>query len=172
MAVVQNTYQERVDKGIAGMPASTSPCVKDTYIADGSNGIPYGRAVKRSVAGDGHASLGVGGNSSTAGDANDWIGVSFRDLAVVGTDTDANIDRYKDNDLMVVVSMGDIWVEVEAAVTSGQKATCSRLTGEISAIAVNAATDNTGQYSLPGAYFLTSASAGGLAKLRLGTFNR
>jgi hypothetical protein len=139
---VQSTYSRYMSDGTPGAWASISPGnMADTKIAEGN--IGFGLAVSKGSAQ--HGVL-VGGTL--------FVGVSVRDITLVHT----TADRYEAGDNAAIATEGDIWVRVEEAVVAQTAAKYDTSTGQLGKAAGTAIT---------GAYWLTSADAAGMAKLRL-----
>ena len=158
MPTVQDSYSLRMGNGYEGQIADTTTCDVDTFVADESSGIGFGKAVKRGTLA-GECSLGADGASSSPFAVNDFLGVTVRDR----TRSPKDSDKYVDNSHVAVLFRGDIWVKVGGAVALGNAVTVDEDTGVFSA---TAAAD--GQFAVPNARWMTAAASGGLAILRLG----
>lgn len=150
MAVVQSTYSENIAPAVAGMVGNMTNWDADTLICETEAGIPFGRAVGQGTAANG----GVIGASAATG----FRGVSIRDVTLPAT----NEDVFLAGDNMAVLTEGDIWVTVGGDVTAGQDVTFVATTGILSSAATSGS-----QFAVTGARWMTSASNGGLALLRL-----
>lgn len=151
MAVVQTSYRETLRPATAGTIANMTQADVDTRLVETAAGIPFGVAVGQGVAAKG-AVLG-------AAAAERFAGISIRDVALDPRDG----DKYLQGANIAVLTEGDIWVTVGAAVTAGQDVTFAAASGALSSAAVGA-----GQFAIPGARWMTSATAGALAVVRLG----
>jgi hypothetical protein len=147
MPPLQTSYVSTMRAGLPGMPASMHDYAAASYICQSAGGIPFGVVV-----GQGGADKGA-----VIGGANP-VGVSLRDVTIVHSDP-AMLDRYALSENINVLTTGDIWVVVTAAVTPATAVTYDPATGALAPAA--------GGTALPGARFLTSAGAGQLAKLRV-----
>lgn len=149
MPTVQSTYSETLTKAVAGLPADADFSA-DTRICETAAGIGFGLAVGQGTS-DKEAKL-----NPTAG--NEFVGVTIRDKTLVN-DSD---DLYEQYENMAVMTRGDVWVTVGGDVSAGDDVTFAQATGVLS----SAATGGT-QFAITGARWMTSASNGGLAILRL-----
>lgn len=151
MAIVQSTYTEVQPIGQPGMLASSDHSI-DTRICETVGGIPFGVAVSQGAAENGAL---IGGASAAV-----FAGVSVQDMSV---ELDpANTDRYPRYAPMGVITRGDIWVTVGGNVTAGGDVTFAQASGVLSSAAAGA-----GQFAIAGARWMTNASSGGIARLRL-----
>lgn len=151
MATVQSTYSENMTRALPGMVANEF-YKADSRTCETAAGIAFGVAVSQGSADKG-ALIG-------AAAAANFVGVSIRDKAVIN---DSAADKYAQYGDMNVMYEGDIWVTVGGDVVDGGDVTFSSTTGVLS----SAATSGT-QFAIAGARWMTTASNGGLAKLRLG----
>lgn len=158
MGTVQTTYTENIGDGKAGMIASTSNC--DTFSAEVETtaGIAFGVAVHQGAAAD-QIDVGVDGAAAAPFAVSKYLGITVRDRTRPAED-----EEYKKGAIATVITKGDVWVKVGAAVAAGDDVTVKEATGVLSSAA---AAD--GQFLLPNARFLTAAAANGLAKVRLDT---
>ena len=155
MAVVQSEYKEKLDKYREGQIVTGTPWKVDPYLADGN--IPFGRVVHQGAEINSCAVGGEAGPNPFLADK--YLGIAVRDI------TQDNEDgRYNDNAHVNVASEGDIAVRVETAVVYGAIVTFDAVTGQLSQQAAAA-----GQPRIPRAKWMTSAGAGALAVVRLGT---
>jgi len=143
MAALQSTYGRRMPIGANGTAATTHGWDADTKQC-GSASIGFGLAVSRSGSSD---------NAVVLGGAN-FQGISVRDITLVHT----TADRYELKDNMAVATAGDWWVVVSSAVVAGKGASYNTTTGALGP---------TGGTAIAGSIWMTSASTGGLAILRL-----
>lgn len=149
MAVVQSTYSENISRALPGMPADADYSA-DTRIVETEAGIAFGVATSQG-ANDNGALVG-------AAAAADFVGVSIRDKTVPdGT------DKYADGANIGVMTRGDIWVTVGGDVVAGDDVTFVATTGVLSSAGTSGS-----QFAITGARWMTSASNGALALLRLG----
>lgn len=149
MAVVQSTYSENISRALPGMPADADYSA-DTRIVETEAGIGFGVAVSQGT-NDNGALIG-------AAAAADFVGVSIRDKTVPdGTDS------YADGANIGVMTRGDIWITTGGDVVAGDDVTFVATTGVLSSAATSGS-----QFAISGARWMTSASSGALALLRLG----
>lgn len=151
MSFVQTTYSENMAAAVPGMPADADFSA-DSRTVETEAGIGFGLAVSQGTADKG-ALLG-------AAAATGFVGVTIRDKGVVNA---SNADKYNEGDTAAVMTRGDIWVTVAAAVEAGDDVTFSSTTGALSSVAA----DGT-NFAITGARWMTSAAQNGLAILRLG----
>jgi hypothetical protein len=149
MSVVQSTYSETLPIAQAGMPADADYSA-DTRICE-SAAIPFGVAVSQGTS-DNEAL--IGGASAAV-----FAGVAIADKTI---NSDGGADGYNQYDNMGVMTRGDIWVIAGGDVDAGEDATFVSTTGVLS----SAATSGT-QFAIAGARWMTSATSGNPAKLRL-----
>ena len=161
MAVIQTSYDERLDPWAAGQIAGMGPRVVDTYRVNASAGVRFGRGVRRFADGTDQDAVSEG----AVGDANSLT--NFLGVAIINQSTvadSANPDRYPDNDNCLVLSQGDVVVEVSEAVAVGNPVQVVEADGRFST-----GTGSATEPPVPNAVFLTAASnAGDLAVIRLG----
>jgi hypothetical protein len=150
MPSVQTTYSETIAAAQAGMPADAA-FKADTRTVETVAGIAPGLAIGQGSAAKG-AILG-------AAAATGFAGVGIRAQANLNSTTPDTIARYDD---ISVMTQGDIWVTVGGNVTAGQDVTFNTTTGVLSTIAADAS-----NFTIAGARWMTSASSGALAILRL-----
>ena len=150
MSVTQSTYSENMPIAQAGMPANADYSA-DTRICE-SAAIPFGIAVSQGTS-DKEAL--IGGASAAV-----FAGVSIADKTI---NNDGGVDGYNQYDNMGVMTRGDIWVVVGGNVTAGGDVTFAATTGALSSAAASGS-----QFAIAGARWMTSATSGNLAKLRLG----
>lgn len=146
MAFVQTTYSENMAIAFPGMPADADHSV-DTRICETAAGIGFGVAVSQGAADKGAL---IGGASAAV-----FVGVTVKDITVID-------DEYAQYDNMGVMYRGTIWVTVGGDVTDGGDVTFASTTGVLSSAAASGS-----QFAIAGARWMTTASSGGLAKLRL-----
>lgn len=150
MAVVQSTYSENMAAGLPGLVADMSDCTIETRNVESAAGIAFGVAVGQGTADKGAIKL-----PSTAAA---FIGVSVRDVTI-----DHNTpDLYAENDNIGVLTEGTIWVTCDGNVAANQNVTFSTATGLFGTIAA----DGT-HLLVTNAKWISSASSGGVAKLKL-----
>ena len=149
MSVVQSTYSEAMPVAQSGMPADADYSA-DTRICE-SAAIPFGVAV----------SQGTAYNEALIGAASAAIfaGVAIADKTI---NNDGGVDGYNQYDNMGVMTRGDIWVTVGGNVTVGGDVTFVATTGVLSSAAAGGS-----QFAIAGARWMTAATSGNLAKLRL-----
>ena len=191
MAVSQRTYYERHNVAYEGQIASTHGTEIETYLAD--EDIGFGLAVVSAA----YTARAAQAAALTAQKneldrcklpdddlpaAATGIGV-FLGVAVIDKTREPEAeDKYAKGAGVNVMSCGDVWVRVETAVvrrqkviffhTPGAAVANPRRIGGLGAGAVVAAKANNAQLAtrVEGAVWLTSAAAGGYAKLRLPFF--
>jgi len=151
MAVVQSTYSENIRQAVPGLLANMTNWNADTRHVETAAGIGFGLAC-----GQGAAERGA---RLAAAAATGFVGISLRDVAVAA----GNSDKYLKEDAMSVLTQGDIWVTVGGDVVAGQPVTFNSTTGVLSATAASGT-----QFTIAGARWMTSASNGALAIVRLG----
>jgi len=157
MPTVQSSYSENIAQATVGQIANAVNCDVDTYEAEGSDGIPFGRAVKRGT-GDDQCELGVDVDATSHAVTN-FLGVSVKDP----TRDPRDADKYKAGANVNVMWRGDIWVQVNSAVKKGGPVVAKDDDGELGS--VNADDDN--GTVVGGAVWLSDAADNGLALLRL-----
>jgi hypothetical protein len=140
---LQSTYGRRMPIGVNGAAATTHGWDADTRIAEGN--ITFGRAVSKGAL-----------DNSVVIAGNGYCGIAIRDISLVH-DT---ADRYEDGDNVAVATRGDFWITVEDAVVAQTAIKYNATTGQLG---------SDGGVTIDGAYWVTSASAGGLAIARLAT---
>lgn len=146
MAVVQPTYNSRIPAGFEGQVANMTTYDADSRICETDAGIAFGRAIGQGTADKG-AVLG--------GALTGFVGISVRDV----TQRPSAEDKYEDGDTMAVMTRGDIWVVPLVDVAKNDPVHYVSATGRFT---------NTGDIGpIVGARYMTSASAGGLAQVRL-----
>lgn len=155
MPAVQTSYSERMAPGLNGQPATMVTWNDDTRVCEEDSGIGFGLAVQQGV-GDKGALLG-------AAAATDFVGVTVRDVTLdPATHAAVGVDKYAKGDNMAVRTMGDIYIAVESAVVAGDNVTFNATTGKLSSAATSGS-----QFAITGARWMSSASAGAIARLRL-----
>lgn len=145
MPSIQTTYPATMPVGVAGQPATMTGWDADTKICEVEAGIGFGLAVSQ-----GAAVRGV-----VLGGAADFIGISIRDITLL-TGQDG---EYAEGQNMAVGVRGDYWVVTEDAVAIGDVVEFNATTGALG---------SDGGTEIAGARWMTAASAGGLAIVRLG----
>ena len=147
---VQTSYSETITAAQVGMPADAR-FEADTRTVETAAGIAPGLAIGQGSADKG-AILG-------AAAATGFVGVGIRNTANLNNTTPDTIPQYDD---IAVMTKGDIWVTVGGNVTKGQDVTFNTTTGVLSTIAADGS-----NFTIAGARWMTSASSGALAILRL-----
>lgn len=143
---IQTTYSETIAAAVAGQVGDQTDYNIDTLVSEVAGGIGFGLVV-----GQGAADRGcVLGGALTV-----FRGISVRDVTL----PDGQDDTYDEGDNVAVLSEGDIWVTVAAAVDAGDRVHYNATTGAIS--------NTGGNGPIVGARFLTSAALNGLALVRL-----
>jgi hypothetical protein len=120
----------------------------ETRLCETAAGIAFGRAV----------SEGTNARGAVLGGATKFIGITAIDTTLI-IKSGQTVDLYQQRDSMAVLNEGDIWVRPVAAVTHGLAATYDSTTGQLNPVAAGVA--------IPASRYITSASAGQLALLRL-----
>jgi hypothetical protein len=149
MPAVQTTYAAIMQPGVEGQVATMwedddhVTCIVETVA-----GIGFGRVV----------SEGANAKGAVLGGATKAIGVSARDVTIIPA-AGVSVDLYPRYANMDVLVSGDIWVRPVAAVTHGSVATYDGTTGQLNPVSAG--------ISIPGSRYITSASAGQLAILRI-----
>ena len=152
MAVVQTAVVEKHVAATAGMIANMLSCTVRSRRFTGATAGKFGHAVQEVVADEGEVEAGVSA-------ANRFLGV----LVIDRTLQPVQNDEFVQGDVASVLTEGEVYVPVEAAVTFGQDVTVDAATGQFSSAPAGA-----GQFAVMGARWMTSqATAGGLAVLRL-----
>lgn len=147
MAVVQSTYTDTIVPGYAGMIANGETSNRITRTCEDAGGIAFGKAVFR----------GTGDHGCTGTPAaNALLGISIAHEAL-GLLPGQTADLYPQYENVAILTQGVIWVTVGEDVADGSQAYVTS-GGAI----VDTATDNT---ILPGWFFDTTGSNGGLVKL-------
>lgn len=149
MAFVQSTYSENIAIAVAGMLADADHSV-DTRVCETAAGIGFGVACGQGTANNG---VRLGAAAATG-----FVGISVRDKTLVNSEG----DEYQQYNNVGVMTRGDIWVTVGADVVAGNDVTFVASTGVLST-----ATASGSQFTIAGARWMTSATAGKLALLRL-----
>lgn len=155
MPTVQSSYVERTGRAVAGAMANPHTCDADTYEAE--EAIGFGVAVKRGT-GDHQCELGCDGASTSPFAVTNFLGIAIKDPARDPEDG----DKFTAGGHVSVMWRGDIWVKTGGAVKKGDDVSVVEATGVLSTV-----TAADGQFSIPGAMWMTDASSGGLAILRL-----
>lgn len=164
MAVSQSTFETDYDVGRAGqLGDSRSACTVESWIAEGSAGIGFGLAVVRGSADD-RVVLGAG----TAGDtgapfrADNIVGVTLKSPRALPSTADPTV--YQEGTEVSVVIAGVVWVVPSSSVVQGGDVTFEA-NGTLGSKAATAAIR-----TFPGAVWVDSASANGIARVRLSAF--
>ncbi len=153
-APVQMTYTQYITKAQNGMPATMTGWDTDTKIFEDTSpavGLGFGLAVCQ---GSSDRGILVGAPSGKA-----FVGITRADPTLPNLDSDFT-DKYQDGDNVAVFVRGDIWVLVEDLVRAGEGVLFDATTGVMG---------HDGGTLIPNARWMTSASAGGLAVVRLGS---
>lgn len=150
MAFAQTSYPETAPKALPGMVAH-GEYLADTRVVETAAGIGPGLAVSQGTA-DKQALLG-------AAAATDFAGISIRNVGNLNATSPDVIPQY---DNIAVLFQGDIWVTVGGDVNAGDNVTFNSTTGVLS----SEATSGT-QFEIARARWMTSASNGGLAMVRI-----
>lgn len=145
---LQSSYSARMPVAVAGMIADMTNCDVDSRICETSAGIGFGLAVGR-----GSADMGcvIGAAAAT-----DFLGISVRDVTLVGS----TADKYSQYDTMAVMFRGDIWCAPGAAVVDGADVTFVASTGVLSSAGTSGS-----QFAISGARWMDSSDS--LSRVRL-----
>lgn len=159
MAVVQTRYPNYHEAYVNGQVATTETCDIDSGISDDDTPIPFGRAVVQS-------------DESDAGRQDIKLGMHaqrFRGITIMDERLPATAGQmYRKGGEVSIMWRGSLAVTVEEAVAVGQDVTANASTGELSSKAAAAASGGTpAQILVPGARFMSAASANGIAVVRL-----
>ena len=158
MAITATSYGLNHDAAFTGMVADGQVANIVSKINDDTATVAYGKGVVRS----GEKGFKAAVATSTA---NDFVGVLVRELNrsyADGATFGAPVDRPAS-----VLTAGVIWVTVAEAVAVGDAAFLRVGTTQTGDFAKTAGESATLSVAIPGAKFLTAATAGGLAKLSL-----
>ena len=155
MPNVQSSYGENIAAGIAGAQASMVPSTVISGTVEVAAGIGFGKVVVKGTADKGITDV------LTTLDAFTFRGITLVDRGVANP-VAANADVYPQYASARMITKGDVWVAVAAAVTAGTDVTVNTTTGVLSSTAVGA-----GQVLIPNAYWATSTAGAGLAVVRL-----
>lgn len=160
MAVTQNGWLSEPPLGRPGQIADLSLCRVDSRGVETSAGIGFGLAVSQG-SNDGGCVLGEGADVVSPFISAAFVGITVNDPARYPVDANST-DEFAHNDVAAVLSQGDIWVSPDGAVEDGQDVTFNRTTGRLSS-----ATAAEAQPRVPGARWMTTAAANGIARVRL-----
>jgi hypothetical protein len=150
MPTVQSTYLENQPIALPGMPADADYSA-DTRICETAAGIGFGVAVSQGSADKGAL---IGAAAATG-----FVGVTIVDHTIAN---DGGADGYNQYDNMGVMYRGTIWIQVGGNVADGEDVSFSSTTGVLSSAAASGT-----QFVIAGARWMTTATNGGFAKLRL-----
>jgi len=149
--VTQSTYTERMRAGLPGMIATERTRDISSRVVENSNGIAFGLAC-----GQGAADNGV----KLGGTLAEFVGVSVRDVTLLPVSMDSDYaDEYQRYANCGVMTMGDIWVVTDDAVTKGDAVHFNATTGVLG--------NSGGSGPIPGARWETTTAVAGLAILHL-----
>lgn len=147
---IQTAYSETQAIGARGLVANMTTYTADSLVCE-SAAIGFGVVVGQGTDPRG----GVLGAAAATG----FRGISVRDTTLMHNTP----DQYEDGDVMAVMTRGDIWVAVGAAVTAGQDVSFVATTGVLSSAGASGS-----QFVIAGARWMTTqATIGGLAIVRL-----
>lgn len=152
---VQSSYQQYINAGQNGMPASTTGWDVDTRICEDAsgNGMGFGLAVSQSYVTDRGAVLGQLSGFN-------FVGITASDVTLPNVSSTFT-DKYANGENMAVAVRGDWWVTVGTAVTPGTAVYYNSVTGVLGASSISNAV------LIKGARWMTTAANAGLAVLRL-----
>jgi hypothetical protein len=153
---VQSTYQQYINIGQNGMPATTTGWDVDTRIFEDTSGdgIGFGLAVSQSYKTDRGAVLGQLSGFN-------FVGIAVSDITLPAAAARLTPDVYYDQDNMATAVRGDWWVVVGDAVAAGGAVYMNSVTGQLGASGI------TNAVLIKGARWMTSAAMSGLAVVRL-----
>lgn len=157
MATIQTSYAENIGDAREGFVANMKHCEVVTGEVETSAGIGFGLAVHQGTAAD---QIALGGEAG----ADPFVAAKFLGVTVRDRTRTPGDDKYLKGSNATVLTKGDIWVKVEAAVSVGDDVSFKESTGQFSTAAGSAT-----QATVPRARWLTAAAANGLALLRLDT---
>lgn len=140
---VQANYTERMRAGVAGM-VQGSDFNSDTGICETAAGIGFGLAVSQ---GTGDKGVVIGGTRLG------FRGITIRDVTLVHSD--ANLDKYIENENMGILTRGKIMVATTVPVAAGDAVYFVAATG----VLTNVSAGNQGPIN--GARFIRSAAGNG-----------
>lgn len=119
MAAVQTTYPSDPKSLVVGQIATARPCETASFIIDETDGVEWGRGVKRTSEAQ---------RCEKGCEADKFLGIAQRDIS---RDPQDGIDKYGDGALASILQKGDIAVSAKTAVTAGKQPTIHRTSGEI-----------------------------------------
>ena len=155
---MQTQVNEYMQKGMAGGLADIGPCDIVTRINADAAAIPFGVFVTKG-ANQGEAVL-----PTVSGEVTGPVGQGV----VLRSHTQPQEEGYAVSDPMSVIKKGRVWVPVDSAVTAESAAFVRFVAGAGEQLGVfRADADGTDAVALPGAKFVSDASAGELAVLDL-----
>ena len=146
MEPLQTSYTSELDAYIEGMKANSEHSNHISRVVENAAGIGFGKVAMQGTADSQIVPSKAGG--------------IFRGITIL--DTTQLQDSYPQYGMAAVMTWGVIVVRVATAVKAGDDVTYTAATGALGTAAVAA-----GVVAIPNAVWDTSASAGGLAKLRL-----
>jgi hypothetical protein len=145
---VQSTYIRYLTPAQNGMLASEVNWAADTRIVETSAGIGFGLAVSQGTADNGCI---LGGTA--------FVGITRADPTLAQAAGLTTVDKYARYDNAGILTMGDLWVVVEFNVSAGDAVYYNATTGQLGL---------SGGTIIEDARWMTTASAGSLAVVRLG----
>ena len=146
---VQTVYKDNITKGTPGLIATQRPVEADTKVVEGTADIGFGVVVEQGTGNDGIVKVSSGGS---------YVGITLRKVTTLAEDGDV----YKPKTQVPVLIKGDVWMTTGTAVTANAAATYHNTTGAVGATAAGSS-----HKAIPNGTWLTAASSGGLAILRL-----
>ena len=167
MAVSQSTFKTTHDEAYEGQIGDSRPCTVESYVASGSAGIGFGKAVVR-VAGQPRRCRLAVGTSGADNLANNFLGISLRTTtprpSAVDPDPTAKT-VYQEGTNVSVLTEGIVWAEVDGGVTAGDDVTF-KSNGRLGSAAPSGSVKR-----IPGAVWVdTQAANNGLARLKLSNY--
>jgi len=147
-SAVQSTYTRYIPVAQNGMLANETNWAADTRTVETSAGIGFGLAVSQGTNDKGCI---VGGSA--------FVGITRADPTLAQAAGLTTVDKYAHYDNAGILTMGDVWVFPDNAVTAGEAVYYSTTTGALG---------HSGGTIIEDARWMTSAAAGVLAVVRIG----
>ena len=160
MTTVQSSWTAEPAAGRPGQIANMTNCRVDSRAVETAAGIGFGLAVSQGSSDNG-CILGAAADATGTFLSTTFVGITVNDIFRYPPDA-AHTDEYARYDVAGILSEGDIWVSPDHAVVDGGDVTFNRSTGRLSSEAAAGA-----QPRIPGARWMTTAAANGIAKVRL-----
>jgi len=150
----QTTYSQTHLPAFVGQIATQLGALIASGVAEAAAGVPFGKPV---VVGTGDGNVKV----PAANGDNKFLGIAVRDMGVDHV-TPTDIDKYLQGQNISYLTKGEIWVTVAENVADGDPVYFYEADGTFTK---TAATNYT---LIAGARYMTTATNGNLAKVRLG----